>query len=75
MDKIEISPFLVRLRAKIEKNTLCGRALVTVRAKLETKYKHKTSADILEVGPYSVPDCSSTEMFEILKASKVCFVC
>ena len=27
--------FLVRIRAKIEKNTLCGRALVRIRAKIE----------------------------------------
>ena len=25
-------------------------------------YKHKTSADTLVVGPYSVSDCSSTEL-------------
>ena len=38
-------------------------------------YKHKTSADTLVVDPYSVPDCSSTEMFENLKASKAYLIC
>ena len=33
-------------------------------------YKHKTSADTLVVDPYSVPDCSSKEMFDYMKASK-----
>ena len=38
-------------------------------------YKHQASADTLVVDPYSVQDCSSTEMFENLKASKACFIC
>ena len=36
---------------------------------------YKASADTLVVDLYSVQDCSSTEMFENLKASKACFIC
>ena len=36
MDKIEIIALFVRINPTIEKNTFCDRALVTVRAKIET---------------------------------------